>query len=105
MAHIQVTNDNEFSMLLDTLSSDIVLAHVHYTLFRDLQKSVETYWKVFTETFDDFWGEYKAGYFEQIDQHLADNPVPGLEIVFHNQRTCFHVSVAMRHAAVINEPG
>ncbi|MGH8471472.1 MAG: hypothetical protein ACREVJ_03220, partial [Gammaproteobacteria bacterium] len=55
--------------------------------------------------FDDFWGEYKAGYFQQIDQHLADNPVPGLEIVFHNQRTCFHVSVAMRHAAVINEPG
>jgi hypothetical protein len=53
--------------------------------------------------FDDFLGEYKAEYFQQIDQHLAENKIPGLEVVFHNQRTCFHRTVVLRHAVVVND--
>ena len=55
--------------------------------------------------FDDFLAEYKDKYFQQIDQYLAYNSIPGLEIVFYNQRTCFHSSLSMQHAAVVNQPG
>ena len=53
--------------------------------------------------FDDFWGEYKQEYFQQIDQYLSDNSIPGLEIVFHNQRTCFNQIITMECATVFNE--
>lgn len=53
--------------------------------------------------FDDALGEYKANYFQQIDQHLFENPTSGLEVVFYNQWTGFHVAVSMQHAVVINE--
>lgn len=55
--------------------------------------------------FDDFWGECKEDYFQQIDQYLGDNKLHGIEIVFHNQRTAFHKSITMKNATVINEPG
>ncbi len=55
--------------------------------------------------FDDLLAEYKAHYFEQIDQHLADNPVHGIDIVFFNQKTTFHCMVVMRHAIVVTEAG
>ena len=55
--------------------------------------------------FDDFLGEYKANYFQQIDRHLATNPIHGIDIVFYNQRTAFHFPVAMCRATVVNEPG
>lgn len=53
--------------------------------------------------FDDWLGEYKADYFQQIDQHLAANPISGIDIVFYNQRTPFHFPISMRHATVVNE--
>jgi len=55
--------------------------------------------------FDDWLGEYKANYFRQIDRHLADDPVGGVDIVFYNQRTPFHFPISMHNATVINEPG
>jgi len=55
--------------------------------------------------FDDFFGEYKAGYYEQIDQYLSSRPIPSLEVVFYNQKTAFHCQVVMRNALVINENG
>jgi hypothetical protein len=54
--------------------------------------------------FDDSLAEYKADYFQQIDNHLAQSPVPGVEVVFHNQRTAFHVPISMKHATVVDEP-
>ena len=53
--------------------------------------------------FDDFWGEYKEGYFQQIDQYLYENTVHGIEIVFHNQRSTFHKTITVKYAAVFNE--
>lgn len=53
--------------------------------------------------FDDFLAEYKSHYFEQIDRHLGDNPISGIEIVFYNQGTAFHCPVVMRHAVVVTE--
>ncbi len=53
--------------------------------------------------FDDLFAEYKEGHYRQIDQHLADNPCSEIEIVFHNERTCFHQQIMMRCATVINE--
>lgn len=52
--------------------------------------------------FDDFLAEYKEEYFQQIDQYLSNNPVPGIEIVFHNQVTCFHKTITMKFATVFN---
>jgi len=53
--------------------------------------------------FDDSLGEYKVGYYGQIDQHLASIPSRQIQIVFHNQATAFHTSITMRHAFVVNE--
>lgn len=53
--------------------------------------------------FDDSLGEYKQSYFEQIDEFLACNPVPDVEVVFYNQRTAFHGPVTLQHAKVVNE--
>ena len=53
--------------------------------------------------FDDLLAEYKADYFQQIDRYLADNSFPGIEIVLHNQKTCFHKSITMTSATVFNE--
>ncbi len=55
--------------------------------------------------FDDFFGEYKAEYYEQIDQYLATQPILSLEIVFYNQKTAFLCQVIMQNAVVINEDG
>jgi hypothetical protein len=54
--------------------------------------------------FDDFWGEQKEKYYQQIDEYLRDNKMPGIEIVFHNQLTAFHTAVTMQYATVINDP-
>jgi hypothetical protein len=53
--------------------------------------------------FDDLLGEYKADYFQQIDRHIAANPVSGIDIVFFNQRMAFHLPVSMINAIVVNE--
>lgn len=53
--------------------------------------------------FDDFLGEYKENYYAQIDDHLAANPVNGLEILFYNSRTAFHSPILMKYAKVIHE--
>jgi len=53
--------------------------------------------------FDDLFAEYTEEYYKQIDRHLADNPVPGIKVVFYNEKTCFHKSIAMTSATVVNE--
>jgi hypothetical protein len=53
--------------------------------------------------FDDLLAEYKEDYYQQIDRYLAHNSFPGIEIVFHNQKTCFHKFIAMTSAKVFNE--
>jgi hypothetical protein len=53
--------------------------------------------------FDDSFAEYKADYYSQIDQHLASESVQGIDIVFYNQQTAFHLDVSMRSALVVNE--
>lgn len=55
--------------------------------------------------FDDSLAEYRANYYRQIDQHLAENPISELDIVFYNQWTGFPCNVSMQHAIVINEAG
>ena len=55
--------------------------------------------------FDDSLGEYKTDYYEEIDQYLVGMPVAGIEVVFFNQRTCFHNEIMMKNATVINEAG
>jgi hypothetical protein len=57
----------------------------------------------FVVNFDNLWGDCKEQYFNQIDQHLLENPLPGIEVVFHIQKTPFHKPIAMRAATVINE--
>jgi hypothetical protein len=53
--------------------------------------------------FDDLFAEYKERYYQNIDQYLADNPTDGIEIAFHNQKTCFHKLITMKYATVFNE--
>ncbi|MGI0134942.1 MAG: hypothetical protein ACREBW_08310 [Candidatus Micrarchaeaceae archaeon] len=53
--------------------------------------------------FNDLWAQYKENYYRQVDDYLGKNPVPGIEIVFFNQRTPFHAQVRMSHATVVNE--
>jgi Holliday junction resolvase len=55
--------------------------------------------------FDDFFGEYKADYFKQIDGYLMVHAVPRTDIVFYNQKMVFHCHVTMQNAVVINESG
>jgi hypothetical protein len=52
--------------------------------------------------FDDILGECKEGYFRQIDQYLSDNPTPGIQLVFRNNKTPFHKSLTMANATVDN---
>ncbi len=54
MARIQVPDDNEFSLLLNELSSDIVHAHYHYKLLRALQDAHSKYGEVFSQS-QTFW--------------------------------------------------
>jgi hypothetical protein len=58
----------------------------------------------FIPNFDDRFGEYKADYFCQIDEHLGSLHPTGANIIFYNQRTAFHCSLSMRHTEVVNEP-
>lgn len=53
--------------------------------------------------FDDRLGEYKDWYYEQIDNYLKVDSIPKIEVVLFNQRTCFHKTVQMSYAVVINE--
>ena len=55
--------------------------------------------------FDDSIGEYKTNYYKEIDRYLANIPVTEIEVVFFNQRTCFHSDVHMKNATVVNEAG
>ena len=53
--------------------------------------------------FDDFWGDYKEHHYQQIDQFLTDNVRADIELVFHNQQTCFHKPISMTSSTVVNE--
>jgi hypothetical protein len=53
--------------------------------------------------FDDLLGDCKEQHFKQVDQYLAQNKFPGIEVVFHNQKTPLHKSIAMTAAKVVNE--
>ena len=65
-------------------------------------RSETLYYVYINPCFDDFLGEYKEGYFQQIDQYLSDSPVPGVNLVFHNDQTPFHKTIAMTTATVVN---
>lgn len=53
--------------------------------------------------FDDSIGEYKTDYYKEIEWHLVGVPVAEIEVVFFNQKTCFHNDVHMKNAIVVNE--
>jgi hypothetical protein len=53
--------------------------------------------------FDDSLAEYKADYYRQIDSYLAENKIPRIEIIFHNEKTAFHSQISMGSATVVNE--
>jgi hypothetical protein len=53
--------------------------------------------------FDDLLGEYKDHYFHEIDHFLADKIPADIEVVFHNQKTCFHKPITMNSARIFNE--
>jgi hypothetical protein len=58
----------------------------------------------FVLNFDDPLGDYKADYFEQIDDHLGLSHPTVANLVFYNQKTAFRRSLSMRHTEVVNEP-
>ena len=53
--------------------------------------------------FDDFWGEYTSGYFQQIDQFLSKSPVDDIEIIFHKKSAVFSQTPVMKYAKVFDE--
>jgi hypothetical protein len=53
--------------------------------------------------FDDLLGDCKERFFAQLDRHLIENPVPGVELVLHNQRTPLYKAINMTAATVVNE--
>jgi hypothetical protein len=55
--------------------------------------------------FDDWPGQYKRYYYDQIDVHLAQQASRNYEIAFFNSRTLFHEALSMRCAKVVNESG
>lgn len=54
MAHIRVRDENEFSLLLNELSSDMTHAHFHYKLLRALHDAHGQYAEVFNQS-RTFW--------------------------------------------------
>jgi len=53
--------------------------------------------------FDDLLGEYKENYFHEIDRFLVHKNPVDIEMVFHNQKTCFHKPITMTAATIVNE--
>ena len=53
--------------------------------------------------FDDLLGEYKTNYYEEIDRYLDRMDIGEIEVVFFNQKTCFHNDLHMKKATVVNE--
>ena len=54
MSGIRVCDDNEFSLLLNELSTDMIHAHFHYTLLRALEDARSQYAGVFSQS-PTFW--------------------------------------------------
>lgn len=57
----------------------------------------------FVVNFDDLLGDCKERFFGQLDRHLLENRLPGIEFVFHNQKTPLYKPVKMAAAVVVNE--
>jgi hypothetical protein len=53
--------------------------------------------------FDDFLAQCKETYFEQIDAFVAERQFTGVELVFHNAHTPFHMPIRMNAAVVDND--
>jgi hypothetical protein len=53
--------------------------------------------------FDDFLAQCKEDYFRQIDQYLSENPIPGAQLIFHNDHTAFYTPLRMTNATVVND--
>jgi hypothetical protein len=53
--------------------------------------------------FDDFLAQCKEEYFGEIDQYLSENPIPGAELIFHNDHTAFYTPLRMVNATVVND--
>ena len=52
--------------------------------------------------FDEFLAECKQQYYQQIDEYLSANPIPGINLVFHNDQTAFYGPLSMTNAVVVN---
>lgn len=53
--------------------------------------------------FDDFLAQCKDAYFQQIDQYLSNDPISGIDLIFHNDHTAFYTPLHMENAKVVNE--
>jgi hypothetical protein len=54
-------------------------------------------------SFDDLLGDCKERFFAQLNRHLIENPVPGVELVVHNQKTPLNKAIKMTVGTVVNE--
>ena len=52
---------------------------------------------------DDLLGDCKERFFAQLDRHLIQNPVHGVELVLHNQKTPLYKAVVIAAATVVSE--
>jgi hypothetical protein len=98
---VRVTTGRLESGFFNKLASDLIKAKHQldtYIATRDATRIV-----YLVPNFDDLVGDCKQQHFNQIDHYLAENPVPGIEVVFHNQKTPIHKSITMTAAEVVNE--
>jgi len=53
--------------------------------------------------FDELADDCKERYYRQIDQYFSTNPISGINLVFHNDRTFISRPLSMTNATVVNE--
>ena len=96
---VRKTTDRLEPGFFNKLKSDLIKASKQMEVYcRDAKRIAYV-----VINFDDLLAEYKEDYYQQIDRYLAGNSFPGIEIVFYNQKTCFHKSIDMKSATVFNE--
>ncbi|PYQ61819.1 MAG: hypothetical protein DMF53_14430, partial [Acidobacteria bacterium] len=52
---IRIKDDKEFDLLLESLASDVVSAHIHYRLFRDLDTARPNFSREMNESWTFWW--------------------------------------------------
>jgi hypothetical protein len=86
---------------LNKLASDLLKAQRQMKAYDDGENVRRIAYVIID--FDDLLGEYKEDYFYEIDRFLADKVPPNIEVVFHNQKTCFHKPITLSAATIFNE--